>query len=492
MTVPFKQIPSNLRVPLFYAEVDNSQANTNERTFRALIMGQITATGTGIANAPVLINGENDAISLGGVGSMLHLMVKAYRKRDAFGELWVVPLSDNGAGVAAAGSVVFTAAATAAGTLNFYIGGENVQIPAVPTQTVAQLATALAAAINANLYLPVTASAATATVTITAKNKGLAGNTIDLRFNYRGSAAGEALPAGLAATITQMASGATNPVLTTALATLSVQSYDAIVTPYSDSTSLTAISAYLNDISGTWSWQQQIYGHHFTAFRDTFSNIVTKTSALNDQHTSIMGYFDSPTPDFVLAADFGAAALSSLRVDPALPLQTVALASFLAPPLASRFSLSQRNTLLFNGCSTYSVLPDGTPALENVITTYQKNSFGQADNSYLSVETMFTLVAVLLRLRGVVTSRYARVKLANDGTKYAPGSAIVTPNVIRGDLIAEYISMERDGLVENTDGFARALIVERDASNPNRVNVLWPGDLINQLRIFALLAQFRA
>jgi hypothetical protein len=35
------------------------------------------------------------------------------------------------------------------------------------------------------------------------------------------------------------------------------------------------------------------------------------------------------------------------------------------------------------------------------------------------------------------------------------------------------------------------LLVERDPQNPNRLNVLYPPDLINQLRIFAVLAQFR-
>jgi hypothetical protein len=33
--------------------------------------------------------------------------------------------------------------------------------------------------------------------------------------------------------------------------------------------------------------------------------------------------------------------------------------------------------------------------------------------------------------------------------------------------------------------------VERDVNDPNRVNVLYPPDLINQLRVFAVLAQFR-
>ena len=34
-------------------------------------------------------------------------------------------------------------------------------------------------------------------------------------------------------------------------------------------------------------------------------------------------------------------------------------------------------------------------------------------------------------------------------------------------------------------------MVERDPNDPNRLNVLYPPDLINQLRIFAVLAQFR-
>jgi phage tail sheath gpL-like len=50
---------------------------------------------------------------------------------------------------------------------------------------------------------------------------------------------------------------------------------------------------------------------------------------------------------------------------------------------------------------------------------------------------------------------------------------------------------EFNGLVENTRAFKRNLIVERDPNNPNRLNVLYPPDLVNQLRMFAVLAQFR-
>ncbi|MEB0312213.1 phage tail protein, partial [Pseudomonas sp. 10B1] len=73
MTVPFNNIPTNIRVPLFYAEVDNSQANSGAQTQKTLIIGQITAAGNGIVNVPVLGQGVTDAQAKGGQGSMLAL-----------------------------------------------------------------------------------------------------------------------------------------------------------------------------------------------------------------------------------------------------------------------------------------------------------------------------------------------------------------------------------------------------------------------------------
>ena len=162
----------------------------------------------------------------------------------------------------------------------------------------------------------------------------------------------------------------------------------------------------------------------------------------------------------------------------------------LAPPLHSRFDLSDRNTLLWDGVSTFTVGADGTVALENVITTYRVNGFGVPDDSYLQVETLATLTYVLRRLRAVVTSQFSRMKLANDGTRVAPGTNVVTPAIIKGALIAEYARMELDGFVQESSKFAQGLIVQKNTLNPNRVDVLYPAVLINQLRVFALLMQF--
>lgn len=493
MTISFPNIPQNLRVPLFYADIDPRNANTGQPTLRALIIGQVTGAGSATPNVPQICQGVSDAKTVGGQGSMLALMTAAYRTRDQFSEIWYLPLADDPAAVAATGSLNFTAAATAAGVLSLYIAGVRVSLSVSSSQTPAQLATSLAAAINAMGDLPVTAAVdgtTTSKVNITAKNKGAGGNDIDLRLNYLGTAGGEATPTGLTVAIVAMASGATNPSLTAALANLGDKTFDFIALPYNDTTSLNSIKSFLSMQTGRWSWAQQLYGGAYGAYRGTLAACQTFGATRNDEHVSIMGFNDSPSPNWIWAADITAAVAVSAQADPAQPLQTVTLGTVLAPPVQSRFQLTDRNTLLYTGISTFTVADDGTVAIENLITTYQLNSFGQPDNSYLEVETMNTLAYVLRRLKSVVTTKYARVKLAANGTRLTAGNNVVTPNMIRADLIADYQAMEESGYVQGSAQFAQGLVVQQNSSNPNRVDVLYPAVLIDQLRIFALLMQF--
>ena len=104
---------------------------------------------------------------------------------------------------------------------------------------------------------------------------------------------------------------------------------------------------------------------------------------------------------------------------------------------------------------------------------------------------MFLLTYILRYMKTRITTKYSRMKLAANGTRFAQGAAIVTPNIIRSDVIAAYQELEFNGHVQDADAFAKALIVEQNSENPNRIDVLWPGTLINQLNVFALLAQFK-
>lgn len=495
MTVPFNRIPSNQRAPFFYAEFDNSMANTATAVQRTLLIGQMLSTATAAPGIPQKVSSDSAVAGICGSGSMLHNMMTAYLANDISAELWILPLSDGTTGtMAATGKLQVVTAAAATGVLSLYIAGVRVQLTVVSTDDKVAVAAAIAAVINGQSKLPVIAeveSTATNTVKLTAKNKGAHGNSIDIRLNFQGTAGGEETPQGMELTITPMATGAGAPELTDALGNLQDRAFDFIVNPYTDTTSLDAMKEFLSDATGRWSYAQQLYGHSFGALAGTYGSLSAAGEARNNQHETLLGINGSPTPAYLWAAALTGAIAPSLRNDPGRPTQTLTISGVLAPPLEDRFALTERNNLLYSGISTFTVADDGSVQVEKTITTYQKNKFGDADDSYLNIETLFLLMFVTRFLRTQITSKFSRMKLANDGTRFAPGSAIVTPNVIRAELIAQYRTLEYNGYVQDAAAFAQTLLVERNSSNTKRIDVLWTGTLIDQLEIFALLNQWR-
>jgi phage tail sheath gpL-like len=493
MPVSFNYIPAGngVRVPLFYAEMDNSQASYFSQPLRSLLIGQKLSTGSATANVPVLVSTTAQAIALFGIGSMLARMHAVYRLSDPTGEIWCLPVADAGAGVQATGTITVTGPATAAGTINLYIAGQKVQVAVGSTDTADAVAAAINTAINAATDLPVTSAVVTNVVTLTCQWKGATGNDITVLDSFRGVAGGESLPTGVALAYVAMASGATNPTLTGAITAMGDDAYDFVIHPYTDSTSLDAFATEYGDSSGRWSWSRQVYGHCYTALRGALAALTTAGGLRNDPHHTIAAIdVDCPHPSWEYAAAYGARNAVFIAADPARPTQTGQLTGLLAPRAGKRFIWTERNSLLSYGIAT-SFVVSGVIQIERAITTYQKNSFNQADPSYLDSETLHTAAYVLRYLSNAITSKYSRHKLANDGTRYGSGNAIVTPSVIRGELLAAYDVLMDLGIVENKEAFAEHLIVERDTLNPNRLNVLFPPDYVNQLRVFAVLNQFR-
>lgn len=491
-TVSFNYIPTNVRVPLFYAEMDNTQAGYFTQNKRALLIGQKLSTGSLAVNTATIVSTTAQAIALFGQGSMLARMHAAYRLQDPFGEVWCVAVADAGGGVAATGTITVTGSATAAGSIALYIAGQKLSIAVAAADTPTIIGAAINAAINAATDLPVTSTVAAGVVTLTCRWKGLTGNDISVLDSFRGYAGGESLPAGIAIAYVAMASGATNPTIAgNAITAMGDDEYDYVVHPYTDSTTLDAFATEYNDTVGRWSWSRQVYGHVYTALRGALAALTTAGGLRNDPHHTIAAIdVDCPTPVWEYAAAYGGANAVCLNSDVARPTQTTVLTGVLVPRAGKRFLLTERQSLLNYGIAT-SYVSGGVLRVERAITTYQKNAFSQADASYMDSETLHQLTEVTRRLRSRITTKYPRHKLANDGTRFGAGQAIVTPSVIKGELIAEYADMELSGLVENAVLFKKYLIVERNATNPNRLDVLLPPDLVNQLRIFAVLNQFR-
>ncbi|EOG5364229.1 phage tail sheath subtilisin-like domain-containing protein [Cronobacter sakazakii] len=602
MSVSFDSIPSNIRVPLFYAEMDNSKANTAQTSAPALLISQALEDAAIERNKLVLMPTADQARKLCGQGSPLARMVDAYRKTDPFGELYVIAVSDP-KGAPAVGEVTFSGSANASGAVSLYIGAKRIAGAVTSGDSALDAAQSLADAINADPDLPVLASATAVTsdvkiteltvaptltiktgesagidvtivpdnatnktlswesddtaiatvdgdgtitgvaegaanvtatttdgsglsgvcevtvekngtrlakrslkkatsaragdevvgakVTLTAKYSGEAGNQIPLMLNYYGAISGEEIPDGLTVSLSAMQDGAGVVSLDNVIAAMGDEPFDFIGLPYNDAATLKQMGEEMNDSSGRWSWSRQLYGHVYTAKIGPLTELVAFGEALNDPHLTIAGYEPKTqtAPEELLASRLGRQAVF-IRNDPARPTQTGEITGALPAPVGERFSMTERQSLLTHGIAS-STVNSGTLLIERDITTYQKNKFGVADNSYLDSETLHTSAYVLRKLKSVITTKYPRHKLANDGTRFGPGQAIVTPSVLRGEICAAYREMELAGIVENFDVFKKYLIVERNADDPNRVDVLFPPDYVNQLRVFALKNQFR-
>ena len=165
-----------------------------------------------------------------------------------------------------------------------------------------------------------------------------------------------------------------------------------------------------------------IYGGAFSAFRGTLGACTAFGTARNDQQMSLMAFNGSPDPVWIWATEYCAASAASLRVDPGLPLQYITT-TLQAPPVASQWTLGERNTLLYDGMSTTRVSDANTVVIERGRTTYQKNAAGAIDSSYLDVETMYGLMFVARDLSNYLLTRYARKKLVSDQTPIPGRSA---------------------------------------------------------------------
>lgn len=479
--------PGTLRKPGVYSEIDNSQAVRGPQsvTYRRLLLGQKLAAGSATAEQLVLVTSVAQADTLFGKGSMLAGMVRAALAIDSYTELQCMPMADNAAGVLATGTIVLAGPATASGTISLMVAGRSVDVGVTSGDASTAIATAMAAAINANTDLPVTASAATSTVTVTSRHKGECGNTLDLRVNYY---AGQALPAGVTATITPMAGGTGNPDIANALAAIGQEWFHTWGYPYVDSSNLTKLK---NELTSRFAWDREIEAHAFGAARGTQGTLATLGASHNSPNLVLVMANDEPMPTYEKAAETMAIAAYYASIDPARPIQNLGY-SWCLPPIGSkRFTNQERNLLMFSGIATTKVDAGGVMQVERLITTYRTNSAGASDVSYLDTETMLTLMFIRHDWRDYILRKYPRHKLASDGTRYGIGQPVVTPIVMKAEALAKFREWEDIGLVENMEAFKTNLVSERNVSDVNRLDMLLPPDLVNQLRIVANKIQFR-
>lgn len=493
MTIDFEEIPLDLHRPGVFVEIDESLAFQGLPVFaqRMVVLGQMFTAGGDAGTAtpltPVAVNRVEEADILFGVGSMAARSVRAIRANNAHHELIVVPVADDGAGVAATGTVEITAAPARAGTAAFRIAGQRVRIKVLPTDTVTEIAAALAAAVNADKQLPVTAGAALGVVTLTARHAGEAGNHIDLRDGYWLDGP---QPQGLGVTITAMANGAGNPDAGPALAALdALETYQTFAVPWTDAANLTAIEEELAD---RWMALRAVDGVMFTAFTGGYAAAATLAEGRNSAFNVLVCPGRTPTPPWELAGAMAGQTTYAAAVDPGRPFQTLPLDGVLPPAEGiERFDDLERNLILTKGGATTSVDAAGRVVIERAVTTYKETASGAADPSLQDLNT----VRLMSYYRRSVVNTWARMfprhKLAEDGQPVGLGQSIMTPSGAIAVQTAHYERLVNAGLFQDLAGYKQSLIAEVNASIPGRLDIFDRPRPIGQLRQVAARAAFR-
>lgn len=498
MAIAFNNIPTTIRTPNTYIEVDNSRALQNlvQNPHKVLIIGQKTSDGSAEVETIKQITSNGLADGFFGPGSILARMCNTFKENNPNTELHAIALSNNG-GVAASGLIKFQSAlsATGNGTLYLLVNGVKVDVTITSAWSVVDVNSAVETAVNANSLLPVAAATSASAagsdhIVLSAVQSGTLGNYLDVRLNYY---AGQSNPAGWdsigAISITALAGGSVDPDLGDAWAVIDGEQYHYIVQPYIDSTNLGEIETELAD---RFKPLEDLQGHGFTAVRATQASATTLGNLRNSPHNTIMAANDSPTAPEEWAAALGAIAAFNLNNDPARPLHFLQLKKVLAPPAASRFTRTERDILLYDGIATWITDASGNVLIERCITSYQTNALGLPDSSYLDIQTLATIGEIRYQYKTRMINRFIipRFKLADDTFPVQPGMNVVTPKTIKQETIALFTQLRDIGLIENIEEFKNNLIVERNATDKNRVDVLLPPDLINQFRILAGVIQF--
>lgn len=466
MVIEFDNIPASIRKPGKYFEHNTRLATRSlpNNKQRMLIVGQRLATGTVAELVPTEVFSDIQAAEYYGYGSTVHLMVMAALLANQYLDLTVCALDDNGAGVAATGTVTIGGPATSSGSLKFYIGNEKIEIGITSGDTATAIAAALDGEIAKHPNLPITSAVNGAVDTqldITAKNNGTVGNQTGLTS--------EVTAVGVTVVPVAMAGGATDPDVATALTAVYAEQYDIIATPYNDQTAIVAVRDHLDSVSGPL---EQRPGVGIYAMTGTLAAATTLAALINSGRISTPLLRSTRSLPYELAAAY--ASVIAFEEDPAKPLDTLDLSGIHAPTIDNRLSRSEQDSCLYNGVTPLEVGPGEKVQIVRAISTYILDPQGIEDPALLDITTIRTLDFVRKACRDRIALRFPRQKLSS---KTAP--------MVRSELIDVLKRLEELQIVEEVEANLDGLIVEKNAQDVNRLDAKIPVDVVNGLHVFA-------
>lgn len=474
MTITSVIAPSN-RVPGVYMKVSLGvgprAAGASPR--QLVLFGNKTSVGTATVAVEIDVFSEDDARSLFGAGSELHLMVQAAIAAWPGVSIKAIPVTT--AGTAGTGTIIFTTTSTAAGTGYVTCLGEEIQFDIASGSTATLSGDAAVLAINAKTDWPITALNASGTVTCTAKNTGPRGNFIAVRAR---------LSTGTGQTVAGPASGfltagATSDDPQTALDNIAAVKRRYLVAPYSDATQLAKFKTHVE------AEDEPEVGHRKRAIfgtLDTLANATTLCTGLNMARMQAGWLEKSDLPPSMIAAGLAARLAAHESVDTGANLDgDVITGQKPHYAVADRPINSEMVSALNNGITPLQSTDDGSVYIVRSITTKSRDALSNADYRVLDTAKVAVPDEGADRFELAFADRFAGFKASQDpeeGDVIPPG--VVTPSMGR-DLIYEVLSgMEDDGLLELGSVEARKdeILCELSTTSAGRFNAVIPMDVI--------------
>jgi len=491
MSIEFTQIPDELLVPGQYQEIDNSLAGSTGEEKKVLVIGIKGSGGTAEANKVVAISGDAKARNLLEEGYPAAVMAMNFMDLNKTEKLYALPLNEAAAGTAAVKSYTFTASPIKDGTFVRYVNGIKVSMAVSSGDTLDDLAAAFVASINSvrDMELEAEINAEnTAQVLLVALAKGENGNLMTVEAGLYG----ESDPAGIAAELATVTVGSGNPDITAALAAMGETKYHYIITDLADAANIVLFSA---ELKSRYSGPRQCDGRMFLALSgedgddNTTGSMIAQASSINSPHIVLVPRGNNFQTPAVWAARFAAPLIRRLADDPA--------ANTYDTEIDGLVSITQRNAnvreaLLSAGIATYRVDSTGTVLVERAVTSYNADSDGNRNTSYLDVQITETISRVRAEINAEARTRYKKWKLAATNENFGSGAKVMTADIWKAFLVEMYqqVFIQEKQWCQDLASYKDSIIVEIDSDSKTRLNYQHKPTLIGQFYIGAGLTQF--
>lgn len=463
--IQFDTIPNSIRKPGVYIEFNTRLAvNTLPgNPQRVLVIGPMLSTGTATPLTAVSVFSDDEAATFFGAGSLAASMATAAIKANSYLQLDVIGIKDGDTGVKAGGAVTIKGTATKTGTLSVWIAGTQVAVNVESGDTPATIIQALVAAMQQVPELLVTGAYDTenSQLTVACRSYGEWGNGITLKASTTTT--------GLTLTVVPMAGGEMDPDIQPALDAVFAAGHNILINPFSTDDALAALSEHL---TSTGSAMEQRGAVGCSGWTGSLGTGTTLASNVNDGRISIPWYRGSSMLPAILAATYGAVMAS--EEDPARPLNTLPLNGMDVVDMTQREGRTEQENALHNGLTPIEVGPGNTVQIVRAVSTYTVNAQGVEDPALLDITSIRTLDYTRKACRDRISQRFPREKLSTR-----------TPPKVQSELYDVLTKLEDAEILENVAANKDKLIVQKNGSDPNRLDSVIPADVVNGLHVFA-------